>query len=234
MPLFSKAANHAVLLLALSKRGKMTKVKTDRMLEPSDSKAEQVAVRNTEVPRLFQDKTAQMGFDFKHVEDEFDDYRKRQILLPHKMSQFGPAIAVADVDADGAMDFYVGGAAGQSGVLFIQNQSGLFKPSDNRVFEQDISLRRMDCRRYQVLVRASRLRISIATATSTSSSAEGSAPANIRFLENHTYYAMTRAVSLMSPTPGPKDWRVRAWSLMPSGRISTETRSRTSWWSGNG
>jgi len=60
-----------------------------------------------------------------HIENEFDDY-KFQILLPHKMSQWGPALATADINGDGLGDFYIGGASRSAGQIFTQQKDGQF------------------------------------------------------------------------------------------------------------
>ena len=62
---------------------------------------------------------------FKHIENYFDDF-EREILLPHKFSQNGPALAIGDVNNDGLDDFYIGGAKNQASALFIQKDNGKF------------------------------------------------------------------------------------------------------------
>jgi hypothetical protein len=61
-----------------------------------------------------------------HRERFFDDFA-RQPLLPNKMSQLGPGMAVGDVDRDGDEDLFLGGAAGQSGQLYLHTDDR-FKP----------------------------------------------------------------------------------------------------------
>jgi enediyne biosynthesis protein E4 len=63
-----------------------------------------------------------------HRENIFDDFEK-EILLPHKMSKLGPALAVGDVNGDGLDDFYLGGAKNQPGMLYVQNENGFFESS---------------------------------------------------------------------------------------------------------
>ncbi|TDD99371.1 VCBS repeat-containing protein [Flavobacterium cellulosilyticum] len=80
----------------------------------------------------------QLGIAFTHHENSFNDFSK-QVLLPQKLSQQGPALSVGDVNKDGLDDFYVGGAQGQSGKLYLQNRSGKFDVSEQTDFEKDKS-----------------------------------------------------------------------------------------------
>ncbi len=85
---------------------------------------------------LFTDITSKHPIQYKHIENKFDDF-KYQVLLPHKMSQFGPAMAVADVNNDGLDDVFIGAAAGYESQLFIQSSEGKFKPSQQNDFKPD-------------------------------------------------------------------------------------------------
>ena len=64
-------------------------------------------------------------FDFKHRENKFVDFNREQ-LLPEMYSNEGPNIASADVNKDGKLDYYIGGAKGQLGQLFLSQNSDEF------------------------------------------------------------------------------------------------------------
>jgi enediyne biosynthesis protein E4 len=68
-------------------------------------------------------------FHFVHQEDNFVDY-KVQPLLPHMHSKNGPGLAVADINGDGLEDCFIGGAAGQAGVLMVQLENEQFAKTD--------------------------------------------------------------------------------------------------------
>lgn len=87
------------------------------------NKAQTAKKKNSkEAARLFTEIDS-VGLEFTHQENDFVDY-KIQPLLPHMHSKNGPGMAVGDVNGDGLEDIYIAGAAGQSGVLKIQNMDG--------------------------------------------------------------------------------------------------------------
>jgi hypothetical protein len=70
----------------------------------------------------------------RHVENEYVDfYYERN--LPKMLSQEGPQAATGDVNGDGLEDIYIGGAAGQSGQLYIQDARGSFVKKKMKSFE---------------------------------------------------------------------------------------------------
>ncbi|WP_299337806.1 VCBS repeat-containing protein [uncultured Psychroserpens sp.] len=85
----------------------------------------------------FKDVSEKLNGDFTHTENSFIDF-KREILLHHKYSEEGPAVAISDVNADGLEDIYLGGALGYPGKLFIQTTAGGFKLNTVSDFEADI------------------------------------------------------------------------------------------------
>jgi hypothetical protein len=72
----------------------------------------------------------------EHAEAPFDDFAL-QPLLPHKLSEPGPAMAWADVTGDKREDFYVGGPKGQPGRLYIRRDNGEFMSRPTAAFEDD-------------------------------------------------------------------------------------------------
>ena len=104
-------------------------ISANQLLEISSDESEILDVKNEGTDKtLFADMTDVFPAKFKHQENQFDDFEK-QILLPHKLSQFGPALTAGDINDDGLDDFYIGGAANQAPTLFIQQKDGNFEES---------------------------------------------------------------------------------------------------------
>ncbi len=76
-------------------------------------------------PPLFQEVTRDYQIAYQHQESHYADF-KVQPLLPHKLSQNGPGLAVGDMNGDGREDFFIGGAFKQSGQLMFQQKDGRF------------------------------------------------------------------------------------------------------------
>jgi len=81
-------------------------------------------------PAYFQEiSAAESGLDYVHIESEFNDFSQSP-LLPHKHSQNGPPMAVADVDGNGLEDVYIGSDFGQKSYLYLQQSNGRFTKSE--------------------------------------------------------------------------------------------------------
>ena len=76
------------------------------------------------------------GFDYRHRENAFDDFR-HQVLLPHVYSQEGPAMAVGDVNGDGLDDVFMGGAVDVAATMMIQQHDGTFIPARTDLWQKD-------------------------------------------------------------------------------------------------
>ena len=104
----------------------LVNVKANQQLLINYKEAEKTNYRPNSKPKLFHNEDAvNHGIIFKHKENNFDDYKK-QLLLPHKYSQSGPGVSVADVNKDDADDLYIGGASGQLSRLYLQKPNGTF------------------------------------------------------------------------------------------------------------
>jgi hypothetical protein len=93
---------------------------------------------NTMPAPLFQNSTLSGRITFWHPEFDFVDYNEQR-LLPHKLSQYGPSLAVGDVDGNGYDDLFIGAAASYNGRFLMQAPNGTFTekelplPLDNTI-----------------------------------------------------------------------------------------------------
>lgn len=103
-------------------------VEANQLLEVNDS----TRVTPTGEVRLMETLFRELGPEvasYRHIENPFIDFN-HEPLLPAKLSQEGPGVAVGDINNDGLDDFFVGGALLRSGKVFIQKKAGRFEGRD--------------------------------------------------------------------------------------------------------
>jgi enediyne biosynthesis protein E4 len=73
---------------------------------------------------------------FSHKENTYVSFNKEK-LIPYMLTTEGPTISKADINGDGHEDFYIGGASGQPGQIFLQWPAGKFIRKSQPVFIAD-------------------------------------------------------------------------------------------------
>ncbi|MGK7391676.1 MAG: VCBS repeat-containing protein [Candidatus Cyclobacteriaceae bacterium M2_1C_046] len=92
--------------------------------------------------QIFTDISDSLNITFVHQEPDFVDFNIQK-LLPHKLSQYAPGIAVGDVNSDGLDDIFIGGSRDHKGKFMVQKADGTFEEKDllpdpdNKLKEQE-------------------------------------------------------------------------------------------------
>jgi len=74
---------------------------------------------------LFTEVTHSIGINYSNFETDFIDFNEQR-LLPHKLSDYGPALASGDIDGNGLDDIIVGGSGDHTASILLQQANGQF------------------------------------------------------------------------------------------------------------
>ncbi|MCF0072713.1 VCBS repeat-containing protein [Dyadobacter sp. CY261] len=110
------------------KKQVMQNVKVDQRLTVSSKNASvnyDWSEPKLAVNALFTDVTKEVGLTYRHKEFDFIDFNIQK-LLPHKLSEYSPGLAVGDVDGNGTDDLVIGGNAHDPAKIFLQQRNGKF------------------------------------------------------------------------------------------------------------
>lgn len=125
----------------------ISKLRVNQILELRERDAVKSEACNLQVKqngRIFKNLTGSIGISYRHEESVFNDF-ERDAMLFQMISNEGPRMAVADINGDKRDDFYICGAKGSPGSLFVQGPGGCFRKSQEKLFEKDRIAEEIDC-----------------------------------------------------------------------------------------
>ena len=93
----------------------------------SDTNPNELPVINTNA--IFNSVAKSAGIHYNHKDFDFIDFNV-QSILPHKFSEYSPALASADVDGNGLDDIVIGGSSLNPSQILLQQENGLFSQKD--------------------------------------------------------------------------------------------------------
>jgi len=111
------------------KQQTLRNVKTNQVLTVDVRNAHEPVQPTAQPNGLFKEVTDSLKIAFTHSEPEYIDFNVQK-LLPHKLSQFAPAVSIGDVNGDGLDDMFVGGSRMNKGHFLLQTPSGTFVEKD--------------------------------------------------------------------------------------------------------
>lgn len=110
----------------------ITNVKADQVLHVNIRDAKEpysFDMPKVNTKSLFKEVTRSVGVSYKHQEEDLADFNVQK-LIPHKLSQYTPAIAVGDIDGNGYDDLVIGGSSQYPAQVLLQQPDGKFIQRD--------------------------------------------------------------------------------------------------------
>jgi enediyne biosynthesis protein E4 len=128
-----------------NRQSRLSNVATNRTLKINHSDSSpRIESPPTTNEMIFSQTDALPGVDFRHKENDYVDFDRDRLLF-NMVSGEGPCLCSGDVNGDRLEDFYIGGAKGQAGRLFVQRQNGSFQSINDEIFEADKDSEDTDC-----------------------------------------------------------------------------------------
>ncbi|MES2517427.1 MAG: VCBS repeat-containing protein [Bacteroidota bacterium] len=122
------------VLWSNGKQQTIKEVKANQVLTLDENNANEKPVKSQLIKPFFHEIPSLIAYENPDISiNDFD----RQLLLVSEPTYSGPCMVKGDLNKDGLEDIFVGGAAGQSASLYIQQKDGRFSLQKNPAFETD-------------------------------------------------------------------------------------------------